>query len=107
MSRRRLALAPVLSSPSADVGPSKPSQNSGKKSRGRRARQHRREASARPAAAVWTAVEEAFFAAAPPDEPSAPAQPESFDDLGSGGPAGGGFWAALRRLFARSVPHRT
>ncbi|HVT05901.1 MAG TPA: hypothetical protein VHO67_00505 [Polyangia bacterium] len=30
---------------------------------------------------VWTDLEEAFFAAAPPDEPEAASPPERFDDL--------------------------
>jgi hypothetical protein len=31
--------------------------------------------------APWSDLEQTFFASAPPDEPEAPAEPESFDDL--------------------------
>jgi hypothetical protein len=31
--------------------------------------------------APWTDLEQTFFASAPPDDPEAPAEPESFDDL--------------------------
>jgi hypothetical protein len=37
--------------------------------------------SRRPPERTWTDLEQAFFASAPPDEPEASPEPESFDDL--------------------------
>lgn len=111
MARRRLAFAAVL--PPADGGRQHPSKQSG----GRRDRRPAREPLARSSPAIWTELEEAFFAAAPPDDPPPAPQPESFDDLGGTTPAAGSFraawdamWAGVRRLFSRppkSVPHRS
>ncbi|HSS37683.1 MAG TPA: hypothetical protein VLT58_02835 [Polyangia bacterium] len=36
---------------------------------------------------MWTDLEEAFFAAAPPDEPSDAGAPDRFDDLERAAPA--------------------
>ena len=113
MSRRRLAFAAC---PSVDEGRNHTGKQSGKKSGGRRDRRQPRETSARSSPAVWTELEQAFFAAAPPDDPAPAAQPESFDDLGGPPPPTGfraawdALWAGVRRLFARppkSLPHRT
>ena len=35
-------------------------------------------------AGEWTDLEQAFFDAAPPDEPEAPSEPARFDDLEAG-----------------------
>jgi hypothetical protein len=57
----------------------------------------------------WNDVEQAFFAAAPPDEPEPAAELECFDDLlapgrrervGALGQAAAAAWGALRRLLA-------
>jgi hypothetical protein len=56
----------------------------------------------------WSDLEQAFFAAAPPDEPEPPAELDCFDDLlapegregrGSIGQAGANAWGAFRRLL--------
>ncbi len=54
----------------------------------------------------WTDLEQAFFDAAPPDEPEAPAEPAHFDDLLAAGPARRPAWewfeptpTKLRRLL--------
>ena len=57
----------------------------------------RRRARSRALAPLWTEIELAFFAAAPPDDPAPVAQPEPFED-----DRRLSFWAALRRLFSRS-----
>jgi hypothetical protein len=114
MSRRRLAFA---ASPPADGGRQSSGKHTAKKAGGRRDRRQPREVSVRPSLAVFSELEQAFFAAAPPDDPPPAAQPESFDDLGGPGPATTGFraswdalWASVRRLFvrpAKPLAHRS
>ncbi len=91
MSKRRLALAPSTRSlPS--------------KGRARREERKPRSTAPRKEVPVWTDMEEAFFAAAPPDEPADAAAPERFDDLERAVPARDDtplllrLSAALRRL---------
>jgi len=68
MSKRRLALAPST----RPLPPQGRARRDERKSRGTHPRKEVR---------VWTDLEEAFFAAAPPDEPVAASPPERFDDL--------------------------
>lgn len=74
MSKRRLALAPSPRSLPT-------------KGRARRDERKSRGTLPRKDVPVWTDLEEAFFAAAPPDEPVAAGPPESFDDLDRAAPA--------------------
>ena len=104
MSKRRLALAPSTRPVSHPV-------------RGRRQERQLRGVPTRKEAPVWTDLEEAFFAAAPPDVPEPAAEAERFDDLDADMPASrrvsndgsGGFdllrWmsAMLRRLVGAGV----
>jgi hypothetical protein len=78
------------------------------KSKTRRAQRRREErrALARPAQPVWSQVELAFFAAAPPEQPEPAAAPDSFDDLVPPVPPAGpgwveGLFAAARATFRR------
>ena len=95
MSKRRLALAP-----STRPVPSK--------GRARRDDRKTRGTPSRKDVPVWTDLEEAFFAAAPPDEPEAARAPERFDDLDRAAPAREDapllvrISAALRRLVVRA-----
>jgi hypothetical protein len=105
MARRNLALATSAHSPS--------------KNKKRRSRGINRNA---PASVPqgnqngWSDLEQAFFDAAPPDEPEPVAELERFDDLavperhervGAFGQAASGAWAAFRRLlFGPARPSR-
>ena len=73
MSKRRLALAPST----------RPVPTKG---RARREERKSRGTLPRKDVPVWTDLEEAFFAAAPPDEPVAASAPERFDDLDRAAP---------------------
>ena len=48
---------------------------------------------------VWSDLEQAFFAAAPPDEPQPPAEALCFDDLGPVAAAGGELPRWLKRTL--------
>jgi hypothetical protein len=109
MARRNLALANSAQSPS---------RNKSKQKR-RRAREIARNAPAsvtRGNQAGWSDLEQAFFDAAPPDEPKPQAELERFDDLdvperhesaGAFGQALVNAWAAFRRLlFGPARPAR-
>ncbi len=91
MSKRRLALAPST-------------RSLPHKGRARREDRKSRGTLPRKEVPVWTDLEEAFFAAAPPDEPVAASPPERFDDLDRAAPADDDppllvrISAALRRL---------
>ena len=52
-----------------------------KRNRSRRAKASAADQRRRPTETPWSDVEEAFFASAPPETPTAPAEPERFDDL--------------------------
>jgi hypothetical protein len=78
MSKRRLALAP------SNRPVSNPPRTKG---RARRDERNSRGTLPRKDVPVWTDLEEAFFAAAPADEPEAPSAPERFDDLEAAAPA--------------------
>jgi hypothetical protein len=89
------------------------SQSSAKKKRSRRGKRN-----ARPTPALgpaWSELEQAFFAAAPPEEPQSAAEPERFDDLlelapsrrqppGAVRRALAAAGAALRRLLFGAAP---
>jgi len=109
MARTHLALANSAQSPS---------RNKSKRQR-RRAREIARNASASVTGgneAGWSDLEQAFFDAAPPDEPKAQAELERFDDLvvperhesvGAFGQAVANAWGAFRRLlFGPARPAR-
>jgi len=86
MARRNVALA------------QRPDPTNKRRSRGRKRRStHEVERAPAPA---FDALTEAFFAAAPPDEPAAGAVPDSFDDLVTIGPAPRDPLAALRNAVA-------
>jgi hypothetical protein len=55
---------------------------------------------ARPGGSDWSELEQAFFDAAPPDEPGPTAEPERFDDLPAPAQPDAGSLAPLRRLLA-------
>ena len=85
-----------------------PSKSKKRRSQKRRTAERALQRSSSP---VWTDVEEAFFAAAPPDEPEPAAAPESFDDLGGPAPSVQvrASWlqallTALRPAFRRRAP---
>jgi hypothetical protein len=107
MARTHLALATSAQAPS--------------KNKKRRSRASKRNAPAsvvRGNEAEWSELEQAFFNAAPPDEPEAAAEPEHFDDLvapeqqeriAALGQVAANVWAAFRRLLlgpARLAPVR-
>jgi hypothetical protein len=97
MARRHLALATSAHAPS--------------KNKNRRSRGGKRNAPASVArgnGTDWSDLEQAFFAAAPPDEPSPAGEPECFDDLlslerrekvGTLRQTAAAAWAAFRRLL--------
>ena len=101
MARRHLALAKSAQSPSRNKS----------KNKRRRSREIERNApaSVTPADdAQWSDLEQAFFDAAPPDEPTSQAELERFDDLvapeqhervSGWGQAAANVWLALRRLL--------
>ena len=101
MARRHLALAKSAQSPSRN--------KSKKKRRDSREIEHNAPASLAPSnEAGWSDLEQAFFDAAPPDEPKPQAELERFDDLvapdrhervGALGQAAASAWVALRRLL--------
>jgi hypothetical protein len=103
MARRNVALA-------------QPRQAPAKKRRSRGSKRNLTLEAERPPAA-FDDLEQAFFAAAPPDEAAPAAAPECFDDLVAAGPAPrdplaavrralGAARAALRRLFAPAGAQR-
>jgi hypothetical protein len=101
MARRHLALANSAQSPSRNKS----------KNKRRRSREIQRDAPASGTSAnepQWSDLEQAFFDAAPPDEPTVQTELERFDDLvapephervSSWGQAAANAWVALRRLL--------
>jgi hypothetical protein len=97
MARRHLALATSANSPSKN-----------KKKRSRGIKRNAPASVPHGNEAEWSDLEQAFFDAAPPDEPAPAAELERFDDLvaperhervGAFGQAAADVWAALRRLL--------
>ena len=71
-----------------------------KRKRSRRTKRNGTAQSQRSDEAAWTDIEQAFFAAAPPDEPEPPGEPARFDDLISAAPPRREMPAALARAVA-------
>jgi hypothetical protein len=99
-------MAGTVLAPALPIQP--PSKSKKRRSRERRKAERALQRSSSP---VWTDVEEAFFAAAPPDEPEPAAAAESFEDLGGPGPPVQvrASWlqsllGALRTAFRRRAP---
>ena len=106
MARRQLALATSAHSPSKN-----------KKRRSRGSDRNTPASVPRDKPIEWSDLEQAFFDAAPPDEPEAAAELERFDDLvvpeqheraRAFGQAAAEAWSAFRRLlFGPARPSRT
>jgi hypothetical protein len=100
-----------------NVALAQPPQSPTKKRRSRGRKRHANREASRAPAPVFDDLEQAFFAAAPPDEATPAGAVESFDDL-IAGPAPpdplasvrrafGAARAALGRLFAPASPQRS
>jgi hypothetical protein len=95
-----------------------PPQTQGKKRRSRGRKRHSTEECGRAPDPTFDDLEQAFFAAAPPEEAAPAAEPERFDDLVGTEPEARDPLAGLRRalaaarvaikrLFAPADPQRT